>query len=211
MSPAILINLLFPIATALLLWVMKPAEGSLVSYDFMLWFWIGAGIQILAALVLMGRNQGRWVLGWTLLWLASAGFMAAYAPAHVHDAALQGKWNHLTAPKPEFPAEMEVSDQDQKDLVKRQADWQKDKNAADLWFREQYKIGAADESYLPLAKRDLAKASYLLYVLAFAFLSAFFSISWFAGRGRLHEYHVSGGSEEEPLAKNDMGRGQAEA
>ncbi len=211
MSPAILINLLFPIVTGLILWIMKPAEGSLVSYDFLLWFGVGAVLQILASISLMTRNHTRWVIGWTLLWIASASYMASYAPAHLQDGLIEGKWNEVKAPEPQFPKGMEVSDKEQADLVVRKSKWKKDRAAADLWFRDQYKITSTAESYDSLAQRDLAKAAYLLYVLAFAFLSSFFSISWFAGRGRLHEYDVKGGSEEDPLAVNLMGRDPADA
>ena len=206
MSPAILINLLFPIVIGVILWIMSPAEGSLVSYDCLLWFQIGAAVQVIAAFVLMGRTHGRWVLGWTLLWLASAFYMGSYAPAHIQDGAIEGKWNELKAPEPQFPKGMEVTEKDREELVVRKANWEKARNAADVWFREKYGNLEEGVEYDELAQRDLALASYLLYLLAFAFLSSFFSISWFAGRGRLHEYSVSGGNEEDPLAYNHMGR-----
>jgi Ca2+/Na+ antiporter len=210
MSPAILINLLFPIVIGVILWIMSPAEGSLVSYNWLLWFLIGAAIQVIAAFVLIGRNQTRWVVGWTLLWIASAFYMGSYAPAHIQDGDIEGKWTELKAMQPRFPEGMEVSEAERAELVVRQAKWEESKNAADQWFRDQYTQLPSGEEYEELAQRDLALAAYLLYFLAFAFLSAFFSISWFAGRGRLHEYSVSGGNEEDPLAYNHMGREPAE-
>lgn len=211
MSPAILINLFFPLVTGIVLWLMAPAKGSLVSYDCLLWFAIGAALQTLAAFVLMGRNARRWVIGWTLLWLSSAAYMASYAPAHIQDKEIGGKWSELTAPEPQFPKGMEVTDQEREELVVRKRLWKEDKDSADLWFRESYKLASSEKEYESLALRDLASSSYLLYFLAFVFLSAFFSVSWFAGRGRLHEYKVPGGNEEDPLAKNHMGREPNEA
>lgn len=209
MSMACRLNLAFPVVGALVLLWLRPPEGSVLSDGFMLWFAIGAVLQLSAAIVLTRRSHGSWVLGWVLLWLASASYMGSYAPVHLQEDALSGNWAAWMAPEPRLPKELEKEEGEQRDLPARVAEWRDHRDEAAAWLRTTFAVDELDDGFRVRAKADIDRAGLLLYVLSAIFLSAFFSIGWFAGRHSLHGYGVSGGSEEDPLADNHMGRSPA--
>ncbi|MEZ5990150.1 MAG: hypothetical protein R3F30_13735 [Planctomycetota bacterium] len=209
MSTACRLNLAFPVVGALVLLWLRPPEGSVLDDGFLLWFGVGAVLQLAAALVLTRRNHGSWVLGWVLLWLASASYMGAYAPVHLQEDALSGNWATWMAPEPKLPKELEKEAGEQHELPARVAEWRQHRDEAAAWLRTTFAADVLDDAFRTRAKADIGRAGLLLYVLSAIFLSAFFSIGWFAGRHSLHEYGVSGGSEEDPLAVNTMGRDPA--
>ena len=86
MTRGSILNLLFPLLAGLAFWGLDPAEEA-VSNGYLVWFGIGAGMQVAAALILVQRTPVCWKAGSTLLWLAVSLYMGGYTDLYLQENA----------------------------------------------------------------------------------------------------------------------------
>ena len=83
------LNLIFPAAGVVLVWLLRSGEGFEPTSGFLVWCGAAALLQALAALLLLRPTPSAWKRGWTLLWLSCVAYMGAFSSVYLQRTSVE--------------------------------------------------------------------------------------------------------------------------